>query len=375
MKTQAIKGRRGRLASLVLGILSVLLIFPISPPLHAAAPAGSISVTAYGAVGNGKKDSLKAFEKALSAAKKQGKSVYIPAGNFLLSERLSINGVKVKGAGADRSVLTSTNPESGSIDLKGKSAGLQDLTHVYRKTGKRDGSDSKNSVTVLGASDFSITNIRIIGAGTAGILVRDGANGVISGNLVKSTKADGIHITEGSRQITVENNIVKQTGDDAIAVVSYNKDPGTTSGITIRGNSVGYGSKARGISVVGGSDVTIEKNKISNTEMAGIYVAVESRWDTRSVNDIKVSRNTVVKSGTRPTDDHPNILVFADTGKIDEVRFSNNVISNSVNAGIGVWGDGDIGNIYFTSNQVSNSGEGAATFKKGNIHKEGNSGF
>lgn len=344
--------------------------------LQGIKPQNSVSVTAYGAIGNGKTDSLAAFNQAIKAARNQGKALYVPPGNFLLSGMLQVTGVQIVGAGAERTVLTSTNPAAGSINLKGKSPGLSQLTHVYKSTGRRDGSDNKNSVTVLGASDFSIRNVRIIGAGTAGILVRDGAtDGAIAGNVIKSTRADGIHITGGSSRITVENNTVKQTGDDAIAVVSYQKDAAATSDIVIRGNSVGYASKARGISVVGGSGVTIDKNAISNTEMAGIYIAVERHWNTRSVSGVDVSGNKIVNTGTRPTDDHPNVLVFADQGSIDEVRFTGNVISDSVNAGIGVWGDGQIGNIYFTSNRITNPGGAATTFKKGEIHAEGNSGF
>ncbi|GGO08462.1 glycosyl hydrolase family 28-related protein [Saccharibacillus kuerlensis] len=375
MKKLSLKGKRMKWIGGVILMLAVVCLGPLSSA-QAAKPANSLSVTAYGAIGNGKTDSLKAFEKTIKAAKKQGKSVYIPAGNFLLSGRLTIDGVKVIGAGAERSILTSTNSESGSIDLRGENVELQNLAHVYKKTGKRDGADAKNSITVLGASNFVIQNVRIVGAGTAGILVRDSAvDGTISNNLVKSTKADGIHITGGSQRITVEHNTVKKTGDDAIAVVSYKKDRAMTSNIVIRENSVGYASKARGISVVGGSDVLIEKNKINNTEMAGIYIAVEAGFETRNVNNVGISGNTVIKSGTRPTDDHPNVLIFASEGSINEVRFDKNIISKSVNAGIGIWGDGKIGNIYFTSNQVTNSGEGATTFKKGEIHAEGNSGF
>lgn len=374
MKTQVVKERRTRTAFFIALALVGLLIGQV--PTEAAAPQASISVKTYGAVPDGKTDSLAAFQKAIAAAKARGGSVYVPPGNYALSGRLTVDGVGITGAGQNLSILTSTDPSKGSIDLKGSNVSLKDLTHVYKNTAARDGSDAKNSITVLGASNFSIRNVRVIGAGTAGILVRDEAkNGVISGNVIKNTKADGIHITDGSSRITIENNTVKQTGDDTIAVVSYKKDAAVTSDVVIRGNSVGYASGARGISVVGGSGVKIEKNTINNTEMAGIYIAVEAAWKTRDVNDVNVSGNTIVKTGTRPTNDHPNVLVFADTGSIDEIRFDRNIIADSINAGIGVWGDGKIGKIYFTSNQVNNPGHDATNFKKGEITSEGNSGF
>ncbi|OWR26889.1 hypothetical protein CDO73_24025 [Saccharibacillus sp. O23] len=372
MKIQVVKQRRT--ASFAALALAGLLIW--QAPTEAAAPQSSVSVKDYGAVPNGKTDSLAAFQKAIAAAKTRGGSVYVPPGNYALSGRLFVDGVGITGAGQNLSILTSTDPANGSIDLKGSNVSLKDLTHVYKNTAARDGSDAKNSITVLGASNFSIRNVRVVGAGTAGILVRDEAkDGVISDNVIKNTKADGIHITDGSSRITIENNTVKQTGDDTIAVVSYKKDPVVTSDVVIRGNSVGYASGARGISVVGGSGVKIEKNTINNTEMAGIYIAVEAAWKTRDVNDVNVSGNTIVKTGTRPTNDHPNVLVFADTGSIDEIRFDRNVITDSTNAGIGVWGDGKIGKIYFTFNQVKNPGHDATNFKKGDITSEGNSGF
>lgn len=374
MKNQVVKERRTRTVSFIALALAGLLIW--QAPTEAAAPQASVSVKTYGAIPDGKTDSLGAFQKAIAIAKAQGSSVYVPPGNYALSGRLSVDGVGITGAGQNLSILTSTDPSNGSIDLKGSNVSLQDLTHVYKSTAARDGSDAKNSITVLGATNFSIRNVRVVGAGTAGILVRDEAkDGVISDNVIKNTKADGIHITDGSSRITIENNTVKQTGDDTIAVVSYKKDPVVTSDVVIRGNSVGYASGARGISVVGGSGVKIEKNTINNTEMAGIYIAVEAAWKTRDVNDVNVSGNTIVKTGTRPTNDHPNVLVFADTGSIDEIRFDRNVITDSINAGIGVWGDGKIGKIYFTFNQVKNPGHAATNFKKGEITSEGNSGF
>ncbi|OWA32945.1 hypothetical protein B9G55_24650 [Saccharibacillus sp. O16] len=377
MKIRGLRERRGRLTGVVIFALTSVLVWPsVTPAKAAGSPPAAISVKSYGAVPDGRTDSLPAFQKAIEMAKRQGSSVYVPPGNYALSGRLAVDGVGITGAGQNLSILTSTNPSSGSIDLTGSHAALKDLTHVYKSTAARDGSDAKNSVTVLGASNFSIQNVRIIGAGTAGILIRDeAANGIIANNVIKNTKADGIHITDGSSGIRVEDNTIKQTGDDTIAVVSYKKDPATTSDILIRGNSVGYASGARGISVVGGSGVKIEQNTINNTEMAGIYIAVESAWKTRDVNDVNVSSNTIVKTGTRPTDDHPNVLVFADTGSIDEVRFDRNIIRDSANAGIGVWGEGQIGKIYFTSNQVKNPGRAATTFKKGDITSTGNSGF
>jgi uncharacterized protein YjdB len=60
-------------------------------PAALAAPANSLSVTDYGANGADNNDDLAAFYSCLNAAKTQGKNVYVPAGRFLLSDRLDFN--------------------------------------------------------------------------------------------------------------------------------------------------------------------------------------------------------------------------------------------------------------------------------------------
>ncbi|MDO7908401.1 right-handed parallel beta-helix repeat-containing protein [Paenibacillus sp. JX-17] len=347
-------------------------------PDSAPAPStSSLSVVDFGAVPDDDNDDYQAIMDCIEEAKKQGKSVYVPAGNFKVSRIITLDGVGMAGAGSDKTILTSTDPENGSIDLKGRNVSLSHLAHIYETTVERgNGANEKNSITVRGAKDFAINHVRIEKASTAGILVQGSAEGgKIENNTIDATGADGIHITSGSRDITIENNKVRRTGDDTIAVVSYRDGSPAASDITIRGNDVGYGSKARGISVVGGSDVTIENNTIRDTEMAGIYIAVEKEWDTDNVKDVKVTGNTIDHTGMREPNDHPNVLVYASQGELTEVSFTDNQILNAPHNGIGVWGDGNIGNIYFTSNTISKSQETPTVFKKGTIHKENNKGF
>jgi len=109
--------------------------------------------------------------------------------------------------------------------------------------------------------------------------------------------------------------------------------------------------------------------------MAGIYISVEKEWDTRNVKNVVVNGNTIEHTGTRIAAEHPNVLVYASQGNIDEVKFNGNTIADSVHGGIGVWGSGDIGNIYFDANTLENTQGLATNFKSGKIHSEGNIGF
>ncbi|OXH88926.1 hypothetical protein CA831_15755, partial [Burkholderia multivorans] len=92
---------------------------------------------------------------------------------------------------------------------------------------------------------------------------------------------DGIHVTNGSTDVRVQRNTVTGTGDDLIAVVSYQSDGRLSGNVLIDGNSVSGNPWGRGISVVGGRSVTISNNTVVGVEKAaGILVAQEDSWHT-----------------------------------------------------------------------------------------------
>jgi hypothetical protein len=73
-----------------------------SPSLQAATKQlvlnhGEISVTDYGAVGDGVTDNRAAFNAAVLAAKAGGKSLFVPAGNYFLSDAIDYRSVSMRG--------------------------------------------------------------------------------------------------------------------------------------------------------------------------------------------------------------------------------------------------------------------------------------
>lgn|GEM_PF-1981618 len=349
------------------------------PTVQAAATPDpyALSVDTCGAVANDGKDDYSAFAACLDKAKTLGKYVSVPAGEYQLSKILTLDGVKLIGAGKTATILTSTDPENGSIDLKGNNAKLSNLKHVYKTTVERgNGANEKNSVTVRGATNFVIDNVYVYKSSTAGILVMGASKGgTITNNTVDSTGADGIHITDSSSDVLIQGNTVKATGDDTIAVVSYAADGLPVHDVKILSNNVGYLSQARGIAVVGGMDVLIESNAIKDTQMAGIYIACEGNYNTLDVNRITINKNTVDHAGIHEPENHPNVLVYSSSGVIDNVTFTGNTITNAAHRGIGVWGDGQIKDIYFTGNTLINTIGDNTTFKTGTIHLSNNIGF
>lgn len=345
----------------------------------------SLSILDFGAVAGDSQPDDAAIKAAIQQAKVEGKDVYVPAGNFELSDILTIDGVTLKGENKAQSILTSTNPDQGSIDLIGSSPAIRNLTHVYSSVSKRDGTNAKNSISVKNATNFVVDNINVQKASTAGIYVTDSVGGTITNNTVQNTQADGIHMTGDSSDITVQYNTVKQVGDDTIAVVSYGKsdksdgDKGQTNNIRILNNDVGYDSNARGISVVGGRDVRIEGNHIERTQMAGIYIATETGpdgdYNTQPVDSITINNNVVDRTALEVSGGHADMLVYAGYTAINDVTFNDNTSSNATKYSAGVWGRSkpQIGTVTFNNTTIINPKDPnqVYNFTKGTVYWNG----
>jgi parallel beta-helix repeat protein len=208
---------------------------------------------------------------------------------------------------------------------------------------------------------------------SAGIVVLSSSNGTVADNVVTGSLSDGIHLTGGSHDIVVRRNQVRDTGDDMIAVVSYLEDGVVCSDITIADNDVRGQTWGRGISVVGGRDVVIQRNSIADTSGAGVLVNSDGSYGTYGTTNVQVSDNTITNtdrghihhgaihvegwpgqkvqgttvSGNTITDaNYRGIVVGIHT---DDTNVSGNSVVRTANEGIFVWGGS---NPTITGNRV-----------------------
>lgn len=309
----------------------------IALPARALDP-GATSIATFGAKPGS--DCTSAMRAAIAAAQKTpSKIVYVPAGNYRCAG-FTLDGVKLVGEGADRSVLTAPDPEEATITLTGNGAGISNLGLVTKATDRVGGAD-RIKVDDKGAS-FIIANVAIDGSNATGIIVY-GATGRITGNRVRKTMADAIHLSGHTHTIYVAGNLVRQAGDDCIAVVTYDKKNPPSEicrDILIENNDVGDQLHGRGISVVGGRDVTIRHNMIARTSMAGIYLASEAVYETRGVANILVEGNRITApSQGRILFGHPAILVFSSTSfPVSGIKIIDNTVVDSPNGAFGLRG-------------------------------------
>jgi parallel beta-helix repeat protein len=253
-----------------------------------------VNVVDFGAKGDGSTDDTTALVDAV-AALQPGATLYFPPGDYLV-ERLyvaNLSGFRVLGAGA---TLTGSDSTKTIVRLSSCSffevRGLN-VHHAAATTRNSTG----YGFNLSGCTDYALTNNVVYGTAAAGILSSGGNRGTVTGNTVRDNLADGIHHTGGSQNISIVGNHTDNTGDDGIAVVSYQADGVVCSNITITGNTVAR-SKTRGITVVGGKSVTITGNNILSTRSAGLYIAQENSWNSYGVSSVVATGNSIKDANT-----------------------------------------------------------------------------
>ena len=293
-------------------------------------------VVDFGAVPDDDRDDTDAIQRALDAMQ-PGQTLIFAPGRYLISRSLSVRrpGVTILGPNA---TIHATNPDDQSLLIQADNTTVASLTFTAvtqdRRTAPRHHRISvikEDSTGVHAVYNTVIRDNRIVNAGEPGSPTANSASGggiflkradgfLVSGNTVVRSLADGIHVTDGSRNGRILNNIVRETGDDMIAIVSYlgTKNPADNTAsriiaswsarlesslvrnVLVNGNQVSGQYWGRGISVVGGQSITISRNTIDNVPLAaGILIAREASWQTFGVENVLVDGNHIHDVQTR----------------------------------------------------------------------------
>jgi len=328
-----------------------------------------VSIIDFGATPNDTTDDTAAIKNAIVVAKAQGKTVYVPAGKFMYTSFV-LDGVQLLGEG-DTSLFQAIDPLNATISLQGDKPSVKNMMIKIIAT-VRNGTN-KHAFWVDHATNYEINHVTVDGAADSGIFSDGSSNGRITENVIKSTMADGIHTTNGAHDITIARNTVTNVGDDMISVVGYNdKGDCTVSApynILISYNNVSVQTAGRGISVVGGRDITITNNTVNRSAGAGFYFAAESGWKTCGDNNILVNNNTVDITNVTGLVDHPAVLVYADSPNqtIQNVLLEDNTISNTPNKPAFLIRSVST-NIALINNKISNTASGIGTSTTGNVY-------
>ena len=298
-------------------------------PSLPAKPVDAVDVRKFGAIPDDGRDDAAAIQAALDALQ-PGQWLVFPAGTYDHGRRLV---VRTPGAvlWSEGATLHATNPLDQAVMLAADGASIYQFT-LTAVTGSRLHAPWQSRIAVFDRVDRAthlrgnvIRGNRVIAAGapgtatansasSAGIFVFRADGFLIAGNEVRRSLSDGIHVTAGSRNGRVLGNTVRETGDDMIAMVSYLKSgnwqtetaqslASTYAGqrelqlvrnVLVAANDVEGQYWGRGISVVGGSEITIRDNRIARTTLAaGVLLAREASYLTWGVSNVLVQGNTI----------------------------------------------------------------------------------
>jgi hypothetical protein len=260
-----------------------------------------------------------------------------------------------------------------SLFVRAKNVSLHDLrltSTVPNQPYRRACSGLHYRIYVERGDGVQLYRNEIIGSPAAGILLGETKGFVIAGNRVIRTNSDGIHAASGSTDGIIVNNVVKETGDDTIAIVSYRDGDGTPRcrNILIQDNDVDGAFWGRGITVVGGEQITIRNNRIRNIQMAaGILIHRENSYNTWGVRNVLVEGNQIFKTQTDPPTYDP---------RGDSDKKSGHYAIDVDGQGVTAANEGDLGirDIVFRNNTVNESRFGGVSIRGGacKLHLDAN---
>ncbi|WP_167100837.1 right-handed parallel beta-helix repeat-containing protein [Mycobacterium sp. DL592] len=271
---------------------------------------------------------------------------------------INASNVTINGNGA---TLQATNDATSSLSIVGNGVTLTNLNLSAPLTGTRYDSLNQNSLNILG-NNATVSNVTITGSAAAGVFVFGASGFTLSNVTVQNTRADGVHITNGSSFGKLTNVTTKLTGDDGIAVVSYGADPAPSHDIVINSSTVAGTTWGRGLSVVGGYNITVNNIAVSATSAAGIYIASEGApWYTSSVSNVTITGGTVTGANTSTSVIQGAVLIYAGNNgtSVSNVTISGLTIASTPttagrNAGI-IVDAGSVSGIRFTNIALKNT--------------------
>jgi hypothetical protein len=201
-------------------VIDLVDLESVAPPL--TAPANSLSVIGFGAVGDGTTDCTSALQNCINSAA-GAKTVWIPAGTYVISATLNLpSNTTLQGAGNWYSTLIGSaslyNTPSRRINLNGNGSNI----HLadFAITGFLNYRNDTEPNDGLGGSygtGSSISRIWVEHTKAAAWLYNS-TGLVVDSCRFRNTIADGINLNRGMRNTIVTNCTARGTGDDCFAI-------------------------------------------------------------------------------------------------------------------------------------------------------------
>jgi Alpha-1,3-glucanase catalytic domain D1/Alpha-1,3-glucanase catalytic domain D2 len=330
-----------------------------------ARPAGSLSITDYGATADDDSDDAPAIQQAIDAGKAQNKVVFIPEGAFQCKTGpLRVSGVTLRGAGMWHSVLVGP---FARIRVSGNDNRFYDFA-IFGEVDSRNDAAPENAFDGPAGTGSRLENVWIehqkcgwwVGLGDSGAASTPLTDGlVIHGARIRDTFADGVNLCNGTSNSVVEQSHFRNTGDDSIATwsPSFAGPPGSKN--TFRFNTIQSPWRANCLAVYGGTDMTIEDNVCADPVLyPGILLATTGAFSPHPFSGTTtVQRNTLTRAGgPMYAQEHGALKIFGDALPIANVEVKDMLIEDSTFSAIHIQGPAAVTGLSFSGVQVKGAG-------------------
>lgn len=330
-----------------------------------AKPDGFLAITDYGAVANDNQDDYSAIVNCISAAKSQGKGVYIPAGTFHLNTKqvINVSDVTIKGAGMWYSTLYGAG---AAFKISG-SCQFSDFAMTGVSTVRDDSGDLAGFEGYEASNNVVIQNIWMEHM-KVGCWFYNSTNLTIQGCRIRNTYADGVNMCSNVNYAMVQNNHFRNTGDDSIAIWPWQ---GNSCNNTIQYNTVQCPTLANCIAVYGGGDNKVLNNHLADNITCGAGVNISTNFDTPNgfTGTITIENNVLERCGSyEPNYNYARgaLWIWSSLKPISStVNFVNNTVYDSCYSGVTIEGGHYINSVNFTDNKFYAMNEHA-------VHVRGN---
>jgi hypothetical protein len=195
------------------------------------------------------------------------------------------------------------------------------------------------------STDTLVRDANIRGSAAAGLVFTVCTRPRVAHAVVTETMADGLYFAN-CQDARASDVLTENTGDDGVAFVNYASGPDMSGGlatdVTVRK------SRARGITVIGQRDVTIERFKVDRTAASGILSAYDEYFLSRTPSNVRFVDGTVKNAGRQPglSEKDPSNRAGVEFGRVGSVEFEDIRVTSPATDGVHGWAPDGIVRLY-----------------------------
>ena len=272
----------------------------------------AVNVLSFGADPTGRRESADAFDRAVAYARRVDRPLYLPPGTYQVNRHIIVDDVTIAGAGSwytivrGREVALDTPAPDGSrhtgVGFYGRDAadgGSSDvhLSGFAIEGDVRERIDTDQVNAVGGALNHSTIDTLYLHHTKVGMWFDGPMTGLrVTNTVIADQIADGLNFHTGVTHSSVTNSVVRNSGDDALAMWSEGR---ANASNTFAYNTVQSPVLANGIALYGGADLTVAHNLIADPVREGSAIQVGSRFGAEPFTGrLRITGNTTVRAGT-----------------------------------------------------------------------------